>query len=160
MKAILYNNDNNQFCVIFPNYSECLNDQEKENILQTVINKDLPKKSDGSLPIYFVKDYSEIEDRRFIKPAWKLNDQTGEIYFDKDIAKEIKKNHFRFLRKPLLEKLDIEFMKAFEINNTQELLNVATKKQVLRDITNIDMSQYQTPQDLHNFIPDVLKSTV
>lgn len=160
MKAILYNDDDNQFCVIFPNYNEDSNEQEKENLLQIIIEKDLPKKSDGSLRPYFIKEYSELESRRYVKPAWKLNDQTGEIYFDNTVAKEIKKKQFRYLRKPLFEQLDVEFMRAFEINNTQELLNVATKKQVLRDITNIDMSQYQTPQDLHNFIPDVLKSTV
>lgn len=160
MKAILYNNDDNQFCVIFPNYNECTNDAEKELILQNIINKDLPKNPDGSMRQYFIKEYNELEDRRYIKPAWKLNETNGEMYFDYNLGKEMKKNQFRQLRKSLLEKLDIEFMKAFEINNTQELINVATKKQVLRDITNIDMSQYQTPQDLHNFIPDVLKSNV
>lgn len=160
MKAILYNDDNNQFCVIFPNYNECTNDAEKEIVLQNIINKDLPKKSDGSMRQYFIKEYNELEDRRYVKPAWKLNETSGEIYFDYNVGIQIKKNQFRQLRKPLFEKLDTEFMKAIENSDFDTLNIIKNKKQILRDITNINMSQYQTPQDLHNFIPDVLKSTV
>lgn len=160
MKAILYNDDNGQLCVIFPNYSECINDEQKENLLQTIINKDLPKKSDGSMREYFTKEYNQLEDRRYIKPAWKLNKTTGEMYFDYNLGKEIKKNQFRQLRKPLFEKLDTEFMKALENNDFNTLNTIKAKKQILRDITTIDMSQHQTPEGLHNFIPDILKSTV
>lgn len=160
MKAILYNDDNNQFCVIFPNYNECTNDAEKEIVLQNIINKDLPKKPDGSMRQYFIKEYNELEDRRYVKPAWKLNETSGEIYFDYNVGIQIKKNQFRQLRKPLFEKLDTEFMKAIENSDFDTLNIIKNKKQILRDITNINMSQYQTPQDLHNFIPDVLKSTV
>ena len=157
MKAILYNDDDNQFCVIFPNYNECSNEQEKENLLQKIIEKDLPKKSDGSPRPYFIKEYSELENRRYVKPAWKLNDQTGETYFDNTTAKEIKKKQFRYLRKPLLEQLDVEFMRALENGDTNLLNDIAARKKILRDITKIDMSQYDTPEKLHIFIPDELK---
>lgn len=160
MKAILYNDDNGQLCVIFPNYTECINDQEKENLLQTVINKDLPKNPDGTLRPYFLKDNSELEERRFVKPAWKLNNQTGGIYFDNDTAKEIKKEQFRFLRKPLLEALDVQFMKALENGNSVALNEIAEQKRILRDITKIDFSQYDTPEKLHLFIPETLKSSI
>ena len=160
MKAILYNDDNNQFCVIFPNYNECTNDAEKEIVLQNIINKDLPKNPDGSMRQYFIKEYNELEDRRYVKPAWKLNETSGEIYFDYNVGIQIKKNQFRQLRKPLFEKLDTEFMKAIENSDFDTLNIIKNKKQILRDITNINMSQYQTPQDLHNFIPDILKSAV
>lgn len=157
MKAILYNDDDNQFCVIFPNYNECSNEQEKEILLQKIIEKDLPKKSDGSQRPYFIKEYSELENRRYVKPAWKLNDQTGETYFDNTTAKEIKKKQFRYLRKPLLEQLDVEFMRALENGDSNLLNEIAARKKVLRDITKIDMSQYDTPEKLHVFIPDELK---
>lgn len=157
MKAILYNDNDNQFCVIFPNYNECSNEQEKENLLQKIIEKDLPKKSDGSSRPYFIKEYSELESRRYVKPAWKLNEQTGEIYFDNTVAKEIKKKQFRYLRKPLLEQLDVEFMRALENGDSNLLNDIATRKKILRDITKIDMSQYDTPEKLHIFVPDELK---
>lgn len=157
MKAILYNDNDNQFCVIFPNYNECSNEQEKENLLQKIIEKDLPKKSDGSSRPYFIKEYSELESRRYVKPAWKLNEQTGEIYFDNTVAKEIKKKQFRYLRKPLLEQLDVEFMRALENGDTNLLNDIAARKKILRDITKIDMSQYNTPEKLHIFVPDELK---
>ena len=60
MKAILYNDDNNQFCIIFPNYNECTSDAEKEIVLQNIINKDLPKNPDGSMRQYFIKEYNEL----------------------------------------------------------------------------------------------------
>ena len=157
MKAILYNDDNNQFCVIFPNYNECTNDAEKEIVLQNIINKDLPKKPDGSMRQYFIKEYNQLEDRRYVKPAWKLNETTGEMYFDYNLGKEMKKNQFRQLRKPLLEKLDVDFMKAMEDGDNVGMSNTVNKKKILRDITKIDMSQYDTPQKLHQFIPNELK---
>lgn len=157
MKAILYNDDDDRFCVIFPNYSECNNDEEKENLLQLVINKDLPKKIDGSNRQYFIKDYKDIEERKYLKSAWKLNNLTGDIYFDNDIAKEIKKNQFRILREPLFRKLDVEFIKALEQGNSDELNKISLQKNILRDITKIDLSELDTPQKLHSFIPDVLK---
>lgn len=157
MKAILYNDDDGQFCVIFPNYSECTNDIERDVVLQNVINNNLPKNADGSNRIYFLKDYSELENRRYVKPAWKLNNQTGEIYFDYDSGKEIKKKQFRYLRKPLLEQLDVEYMKALEESDVSSISNIVAKKKVLRDITKIDMSSQNTPEKLHYYIPDELK---
>jgi hypothetical protein len=49
-------------------------------------------------------------------------------------------------------------MKVLEVGNSSAIETIVAKKQILRDITNIDMSQYDTPQKLHEFIPDVLKS--
>ena len=50
-------------------------------------------------------------------------------------AKEIKKEQLRQERKPLLEQLDVEMMRALEINDSQKQLEVAAKKQALRDAT-------------------------
>ena len=50
-----------------------------------------------------------------------------------DKAKEITKNKLRQERKPLLEALDIEFIKAQEIG--ADTSAIVTEKQRLRDIT-------------------------
>ena len=159
MKVIAYKDDNGGVTIVYPAYQSEWNQQEQDNFLLFVQNKDVPKLSDGSIRQSWIIDGEETLPTKYVRQAWDITND-GKLYFDMNKGYDVKKDHLRFLRKPFLEKLDIEFMKAFELNNTQELLNVATKKQVLRDITNIDMSQYQTPQDLHNFIPDVLKSTV
>jgi|TARA_R100000149_G_C5840749_1_gene112892 hypothetical protein len=50
-------------------------------------------------------------------------------------AREIKKEQLRQERKPLLEKLDVQYMRAIESGDTDEQASIATKKQQLRDIT-------------------------
>lgn len=57
------------------------------------------------------------------------------IKINVDKAKEIQKNMMRVVRKPLLEKLDVDFVKALEIGSDLEEIKI--KKQELRDVTNL-----------------------
>ena len=78
------------------------------------------------------------------------------IIVDINAAKEIWKDKFRQARKSILEKLDVEYMRALEAGNTQKQQEIATKKQALRDVTNTSL-----PDDLEgikNTWPDVLNS--
>jgi len=52
-------------------------------------------------------------------------------------AKEIQKDMMREVRKPLLEKLDIDFVRALEIGDTAQVAAVSAEKQALRDVTTI-----------------------
>lgn len=71
--------------------------------------------------------------------------------FDKNIgakiniikAKEIQLDKFRATRTILLEKLDIDFMRAVEADNTTSQQEIASKKQALRDVTKTEL-----PDDL------------
>lgn len=85
--------------------------------------------------------------------AWVINDNKVEI--DVNRAKNIKRNQFRQARKPLLEQLDIEYMKAVETSNTTKKKTIAAKKQELRDVTSIDLPD--DVDELAKFWPDVLK---
>lgn len=78
------------------------------------------------------------------------------INFDK--AKEIQKNRWRDARKSILEKLDVEFMRAVESGDTVKQQQISTKKQALRDVTNTDLSTITTPEELKNVWPDILNS--
>ena len=51
-------------------------------------------------------------------------------------AKELQKERFRQVRKPLLDALDIEYQRADEAGDSSKKTEVATKKQALRDVTN------------------------
>ena len=67
------------------------------------------------------------------------------IIVDINAAKEIWKDKFREVRKPILEKLDVEYMRALEVRDIQKQQQIATKKQQLRDITNTPL-----PDDLES----------
>jgi hypothetical protein len=57
------------------------------------------------------------------------------IKINVDKAKEIQKDKMRAVRKPLLEKLDVDFVRALELGSDSE--EIKTQKQALRDVTNL-----------------------
>jgi hypothetical protein len=57
------------------------------------------------------------------------------IKINVDKAKEIQKDKLREARKPLLEKLDVDFVRALELGG--DTASIAAQKQALRDVTNI-----------------------
>ena len=57
------------------------------------------------------------------------------ISIDMNKAKEIWKDYLRYDRAPILEKLDLEFIKALESGNTEEQDKIKKTKQDLRDVT-------------------------
>jgi hypothetical protein len=69
-------------------------------------------------------------------------------------AKDIKRNQFRQARKPLLEQLDLEFMRAVETSNAAKKKTIAAKKQELRDVTAIELPD--NVDELVEFWPDIL----
>jgi hypothetical protein len=50
-------------------------------------------------------------------------------------AKAIHLNKFRTVRKPLLESLDVKYMRALESNDSAKTAEIAAQKQALRDVT-------------------------
>jgi len=57
------------------------------------------------------------------------------IKINVDKAKKIQKDKMRSVRKPLLEKLDVDFVRTLELGG--DTASIAAQKQALRDITNI-----------------------
>ena len=70
-------------------------------------------------------------------------------------AKAIKLDQFRTERKPLLEALDVAFMRAFENADTAECARIAAEKQALRDVTKVTLPDDLTA--LKDYKPDILK---
>ena len=157
MKVIIYKNNDNRLSVINPCYKDDMTNQEKDEYVIFIQNKDVPKNIDNSAIPSWIIDSDDLRDIRNIRNAWNVND-SGQIYFNRDKAIEIKKEQFRNLRKPLLEKLDVEFMRALENGDTSSIPIITQKKSDLRDITSVDFNSYDTPKKLHEFIPDLLKT--
>lgn len=63
-------------------------------------------------------------------------------------ALEIHKKKIREKREVVFKDLDIQFMKALEQGNTTLSAEIGTKKQALRDITDIDISSVSTLAEL------------
>ena len=63
-------------------------------------------------------------------------------------ALEIHKKKIRERREVVFKDLDIQFMKALEQGNTALSTEIGTKKQALRDITDIDISNISTLDEL------------
>lgn len=157
MKVFIFNDDDGYMAIGTPCYQPYMNDEEKDNFLIQAIEKSVPKKSDGSNRAVFIKTQEELKVADIFIDAFSVNEIDGSVFFNRPRAIELKKKEFRLLRKPLLEKLDVEFMKSLETGDTLLITEITSKKQILRDITNIDMSQYDTPEKLYNYIPEELK---
>ena len=78
------------------------------------------------------------------------------ITINLDKAKEIQKNRWRTARKPILEKLDTQFMRAVETGDTSKQQQIVTQKQSLRDVTTTDLSSVTNTEELKNVWPDIL----
>ena len=63
-------------------------------------------------------------------------------------AKEIHKDKIREVRKPLLQSEDVTFIRAVEADDTDAKTASATRKQQLRDVTNIVDSVTITATDV------------
>jgi len=63
-------------------------------------------------------------------------------------ALEIHKTKIREKRESVFKDLDIQFMKALEQGNTTLAAEIGAKKQALRDITDIDISNISTLDEL------------
>lgn len=108
-------------------------------------------KNDLTEGSYRIVDVEDIPADRSFRNAWM---DTGEaVEHDMDKAKEIKKQELRELRKPLLEKLDVEYMKALE-QGDDSAKDIAAKKQELRDVTKLDLPD--NVEELKNFLPRAL----
>jgi len=100
-------------------------------------------------------DYAMTD--RYFRDAWK--DAPGRNKPDVDMgkAREVHREHLRQRRTPLLDKLDLEYMRADEDGDQQKKKDIAKKKQALRDVTSdpaIDAAT--TPEQLMAIVPAAL----
>lgn len=88
------------------------------------------------------------------RDAWRYCAEEGFV-IDIPHAQEIQKNKWRELRKPYMNELDIEYQKADELNKLDVKKTIAQKKQLLRDVTKLYISD--DINILRDQIPEILK---
>jgi hypothetical protein len=102
-----------------------------------------------------IRDANSLQvptDRTF-RGAWQFNGAAVEV--DMAAAKEIHKDNLRTERKPLLDALDVDYMKALETGG--DVSAIAAKKQALRDVTaDARIDAATTPDELKALTIEVL----
>jgi hypothetical protein len=143
MSFITFQQPNGQVAVIIP--------ADLSIPIEQIAEKDVPKDEFGNHLPYKIVDNLDIENDYF--NAYEFNEESGaEVNIDK--AKELHKNKFRTARAPKLEELDIAFMKAVETGDTEKQTEIASEKQILRDITKISLPD--TLPELKEVWPEIL----
>lgn len=121
------------------------NDDEIWNYISA---KDVPEGKE-----FHAIDQSELPAFRDFRNAWK--EEGGKVVHDMAKANEIKRDQLREIRKPILEKLDVDYTRADEVKDENTKNVIALKKQALRDVT--DFSDFKDITELKDFVPDVFK---
>src|SRR5690606_22204464 len=113
----------------------------------------IKEKVDSHRPIL---DESEVPEDRYFRDAWThLEDK---INVDMDKCREIHKDKLREIRRPILEALDLEYMKALEEGDEMKKEGVVIRKQLLRDVTIApEIINAKTPEELKAFMPSILE---
>mgnify|MGYP007125622517 CR=1 FL=1 len=95
----------------------------------------------------FLEEGEEVPTDRTFRDAW--IDGLTKIDVDMVKAREIQKDRLRYERAPLLEKLDVDYMKALESGNTILQAAITAEKTLLRDITKVpQIAKAKTPEEL------------
>ena len=113
-----------------------------------VLLKNVPKNQDGNMVPFKIID-------NFPKYPETFDLKDNQIVRNRNKLHNLKKNEWRFIRKPKLEKLDIEFMKSIEVGDIVKQNEIKLKKQELRDTTDTDVSNL-SDNDLENYTPAIL----
>lgn len=123
--VIIHNNQENEFAITYPN-AEC------GLCLQEIIDLSIPSDKKYSV----ISEFDLPTDYTYFG-AWLYDEELGKVSIDIEKAKEIQKENIRIVRKHLLEKEDVIFMRAVETGDVLEQQSSASRKQILRDITEL-----------------------
>lgn len=158
MKVIVYTGDNGNANVLTPVYPETpLTAEEEAKLLKRIQQKDVPPLPDGSPRPSFIKEKESTEITRMgmLFESWRLS-PTGALVWNAEAGRDLKLREIRAVRKPILEKLDVQFIRALEDGDTSTVAEVSAKKKRIRDVTLIDLTAYDTPEKLNAFMPETL----
>jgi hypothetical protein len=134
MSLIIYPQTNGRVAVIIPAVD--VNDAIK----------DVPSETP-----YAIVDLLDMDNDYF--DAYEFDPAAGAV-LNMDKAKAIRLDQFRAARKPLLEVLDVGYMRALEVEDSVAAAAIAVRKQELRDITKLPLPD--SLDELKAFLPSAL----
>lgn len=127
MKRVVYTNSEGTLCVVIPS-------KEFEDKIEEVIATSVPAGVD-----FEVVEHTDIPSDRRLRDAWELSPQR-KVGINRIKAENFVKDRVRAERAPMLEALDVEYMRALESGDSALASTVASNKQILRDVTAKDLS--------------------
>ena len=121
MKRIIYGNPDGSMAIVIPSpeYAGTM-----AELAATVVPNGIA---------HAVIEHDDIPADRTFRDAWRFG-KNG-IDLDIEAAKEIWRNKWRLARAKLLEKLDIDMLRAIGSNDGAKIAEIEAKKQALRDVT-------------------------
>jgi hypothetical protein len=134
MSLIIYPQTNGRVAVIIP--AGDVNDAIK----------DVPSETP-----YAIVDLLDMDNDYF--DAYEFDADAGAV-LNMDKAKAIRLDQFREARKPLLEALDVDYMRALEVEDSVKASQIAIAKQELRDVTKLPLPD--SLDELIAFLPSAL----
>lgn len=94
-------------------------------------------------------DLAQVPTDRTYRDAW-----TPNLTVDMEKARSIQRDRVRAARAPLLQALDVEYMKALEMGDTAAMEFIAGEKQALRDApADPRINAASTPEELKAILP-------
>lgn len=114
--------------------------------IEDIASKDVP----SGLPFKIV---NSLEIDRNYRSAYEFDLESG-IIINIEKAKSIHLDKFRAARTPLLAKLDVEYMRALEVEDSLKASQIAIAKQELRDVTKITLPE--TLAEIKEVWPSIL----
>lgn len=128
-----------------------------EESIEFILDRVLPSGSDY---VFMYDNASNIERSFTFCYDFNFDDENGATaipIFNVEKAKELFMENAKRRRAKLFPDLDVQYMKALESGNQTLIQEIVTKKQTLRDITQIDFSDVLTPNDVKSKWPiDIL----
>jgi hypothetical protein len=79
--------------------------------------------------------------------------------YNKDKGLEVLKNQIRYKRLKLFPELDTQFIRALETGNTTLQAEIVAKKEILRNITDINIDSVTTRDELIALWPEDILGT-
>lgn len=145
--VIAFENDEGGVSIINPVEGARLTGESDLDFAHRIAEKDLPPGIAGAAVI----SRADVPDDRAYRKAWRYADG---VTIDLEAAKAVQIDRWRAERKPLLEALDMEVLKAIETG--ADIAALAARKQALRDVTKTDLSAVATIDDLKAVRPAAL----
>jgi hypothetical protein len=137
-QVIIYRQSNGRVAICTPILNNGLTIEE-------IAVKDIPSGFE-----YRIINSSELPTDSTFYNAWIYGSQ---ITMDTVTTQDIQKNKWRRAREPILQRLDVEFMRALELG--QSTAEIAAKKQTLRDVTNTPLPEWNDTETVDSYTTKV-----
>jgi hypothetical protein len=133
-QVVIFRQSNNRVAILTPVLNTGLTIEE-------IAAKDVPSGCE-----YQIVNTSDIPTDSTFFDAWEYS---MPISVNVHEAHESQKNKWRQVREPILKRLDVEFMRALELGQPTD--EIVSKKQLLRDVTNTPLPEWESGDNVDSF---------